>query len=45
MTIDDLAGMVKRGFDATASKEGFHILKQDMDRQFSGVNDRLDRNV
>lgn len=31
ITIDDLAGMVKRGFDKTAKKEDLDVVKQDLD--------------
>jgi hypothetical protein len=39
-TIEDLAIMVKEGFDRTA--EGLNDLKVSMDNQFSEVNHRLD---
>lgn len=39
-TIDDLAGMVKRGFDEITKTMA---KKADVDRQFAGVNERLDR--
>ena len=39
-TIDDLAGMVKRGFDEMTRAMA---KKADVDRQFTSVNERLDR--
>ena len=51
MTIDDLAVMVKRGFDQTATKEDlkrfatkedFHALERKMDAGFFAVNSRID---
>ena len=48
-TIEDLAAMIKHGFDATATKEDFHALKDDLhvldqkvDAGFQHVNARLD---
>ena len=36
ITIDDLAGMVQKGFEETAKKD-------EVDSQFSGVNERFDK--
>lgn len=45
-TIDDLAQMVAKGFEKTATKdelkEGLNFLRSDMNDGFSEVNRRLD---
>ncbi|MGI0016951.1 MAG: hypothetical protein ACREBU_26310 [Nitrososphaera sp.] len=41
VTIDDLAVMIKKGFDDVDKQVG--ELKTDMDKQFDGVNDHLEK--
>ena len=41
-TIDDLAAMIKHGFDQTATKDDLHALEQKVDAGFQHVNARLD---
>ena len=41
-TIDDLAMMVSRGFENTATKQDIHEVKKEMNERFDGVNVRLD---
>lgn len=43
MTIDDLAGMVKRGFDETAKKTEMNARFEAVDERFDGIDKRLDR--
>lgn len=42
MTIEDLAVMVKRGFDQTANKDEVNKRFDDVDKRFIGVEHRLD---
>lgn len=42
MTIDDLAIMVSRGFENTATKQDIHEIKEEMNERFDNVNIRLD---
>lgn len=43
MTIDDLAGMVKRGFDETAKETDVNKRFDDVDERFDKMDKRLDR--
>jgi len=45
VTNEELARMVKEGFDHTATKKGLNNLKISMDNQFSEVNHRLDNQL
>ena len=42
-TIDDLARMVKKGFDGTSSKTDLITTKIEMKKGFAEINKRLDR--
>lgn len=42
MTIEDLAVMVKRGFDETAKKEGVDKRFDEVDERFDKIDKRLD---
>lgn len=44
ITIDDLAVMVKRGFDATASKEDLHKLEIKLDAKIGGLKTEMNEN-
>jgi hypothetical protein len=42
LTIDDLAIMVQRGFENTATKQDLKELRQELTGKIDGVNRRLD---
>ena len=42
ITIEDLAAMVKRGFDKAAQKTDIENLEKRMDEKFEKVDERLD---
>lgn len=42
-TIDDLARMVAKGFEDTATKQDLNSLKSEMNKKFDGMDKRFDK--
>jgi hypothetical protein len=41
MTIEDLAGMVKRGFDETSTKRDLESVRKDLKKDIHGLDTRM----
>ena len=41
MTIEDVAGMVKRGFDQTSTKQDLHEFRKEVNDRFNTVEDDI----